>query len=134
MAAVLLPDGIPFPTPADNDRIGGWSLMYQMLVSGHWVIADSCPVLIETLPSLIRDDRNPEDCAESKYDHAPDSARYGLKSHLGSARKPISEIIQEKIKNISNYTQRYQEELRLRSELKQTTVVRRRSRHYSTWS
>ena len=32
---------------ASNDRIGGWQLIYQMLQTGEWQIADTCPRLIE---------------------------------------------------------------------------------------
>lgn len=80
-----MPPSIPRPSKADDDRVGGWMLMYQMLANGNWRIDASCVVLIECLPLLIRDTRegkNPEDCMDSMFDHAPDSARYGLKTRL----------------------------------------------------
>jgi hypothetical protein len=33
---VLVANGLPRPAPADDDRIGGWQLMYQMLESNAW--------------------------------------------------------------------------------------------------
>jgi len=36
---------------ASNDRIGGWQLMYQLLQTGEWQIADTCPRLIEAIPT-----------------------------------------------------------------------------------
>ncbi len=80
MGDIFASAGLPRPVPADNDRIGGWMLMYQMLDSGEWVIADSCPDLIRTLPELVRDESNIEDIAKRDGDDAADAARYGLKS------------------------------------------------------
>ena len=42
-----------------NDRLGGWQLMYQMLQKGEWQIADTCPKLIEAIPSRIHDEKRP---------------------------------------------------------------------------
>ena len=47
--------GLPRPAPADNDRVGGWMLMYQAMESDHWLIAENCTRLIENLPTLTRD-------------------------------------------------------------------------------
>jgi hypothetical protein len=93
IAAVMRERGLPPPVRADNDRIGGWQLLYQMLVSGHWKIAENCIILIESLPLLQRDEKHVEDVAESAVDHAPDSARYGLKTHLGNVQMPTDELV-----------------------------------------
>jgi len=77
---VLAANGLPRPAPADNDRIGGWQLMYQMLESDAWVIIDSCAKLIECIPQLVRDDRRQEDIRKVDGDDPADSARYGLVS------------------------------------------------------
>jgi hypothetical protein len=77
---VLAANGLPRPAPADNDRIGGWQLMYQMLESDAWVITDSCAKLIECIPQLVRDDRRQEDIRKVDGDDPADSARYGLVS------------------------------------------------------
>jgi phage terminase large subunit len=77
---VLIANGLPRPTPADDDRIGGWQLMYQMLESDAWVITDNCAKLIDCLPLLVRDDRRIEDIRKVDGDDAADSARYGLVS------------------------------------------------------
>ena len=37
-----------------NDRIGG-ELMYQMLQTGEWQIADTCPRLIEAIPTRMHE-------------------------------------------------------------------------------
>ncbi|PYT53888.1 MAG: hypothetical protein DMG43_07800 [Acidobacteria bacterium] len=77
---VLVPNGLPRPSPADDDRIGGWQLMYQLLESDSWVIAENCAKLIECLPQLVRDDRRVEDIRKVEGDDPADAARYGLVS------------------------------------------------------
>jgi len=77
---VLLANGLPRPAPADDDRIGGWQLMYQLLESDAWLITENCAKLIECLPLLVRDDRRPEDIRKVDGDDPADAARYGLVS------------------------------------------------------
>ena len=77
---VLIANGLPRPSPADDDRIGGWQLMYQLLESNAWVITDNCAKLIECLPQLVRDDRRSEDIRKVEGDDSADAARYGLVS------------------------------------------------------
>jgi hypothetical protein len=77
---VLVANGLPRPSPADDDRIGGWQLMYQLLESDSWVIAENCAKLIECLPQLVRDDRRIEDIRKVEGDDPADAARYGLVS------------------------------------------------------
>ena len=84
--------GFPRPVPADNDRVSGWMLMYEMLEADEWQIADSCPELIRTLPELVRDTVNVEDIAKREGDDAADAARYGLKTRAsGKIPKPPRE-------------------------------------------
>src|SRR6266478_2279200 len=54
---VLVANGLPRPSPADDDRIGGWQLMYQMLESNAWLITETCPKLIDCIPQLVRNFR-----------------------------------------------------------------------------
>jgi phage terminase large subunit len=80
LGEVLLANGLPRPTPADDDRIGGWQLMYQLLENDTWVIAENCVKLIECLPLLIRDEKRAEDIRKMDGDDPADAARYGLVS------------------------------------------------------
>jgi Terminase large subunit, T4likevirus-type, N-terminal len=80
LGEVLAQNGLPRPTPADDDRVGGWQLMYQMLENDEWVITENCRELIEGLPLLMRDDRRVEDARKMDGDDAADAARYGLVS------------------------------------------------------
>jgi phage terminase large subunit len=89
--------GLPRPTPADNDRVGGWMLMYQALEANLWLIAENCPRLIENLPTLTRDPANVEDTLKCDGDDPADSARYGLKSALEPGRAPAEVLAAERI-------------------------------------
>jgi phage terminase large subunit len=80
LGEVLVANGLPRPSPADDDRIGGWQLMYQLLESNAWVITDNCAKLIDSLPLLVRDDRRTEDIRKVEGDDSADAARYGLVS------------------------------------------------------
>jgi terminase large subunit-like protein len=101
---VLAEAGIPRPVLADNDRIGGARLLYQLLDADLLVIfEDQCPKLIECLPTLIHDELRPEDvlkvdAAEGSIGDDPyDSQRYGLKSMLGEAKVPIEVQLKERM-------------------------------------
>jgi hypothetical protein len=80
LGEVFTVNGLPRPTAADDDRIGGWQLMYQLLESDAWLISDNCAKLIDGLPLLVRDDDRVEDIRKVDGDDAADAARYGLVS------------------------------------------------------
>src|SRR5262249_45778077 len=88
---VLTANGSPRPTAADDDRIGGWQLMYQLLENDAWLITDHCAKLIECLPQLVRDDKRVEDIRKVDGDDAADAARYGLVSgsRLAGLSQPV---------------------------------------------
>jgi phage terminase large subunit len=77
---VLIANGLPRPAAADDDRIGGWQFMYQLLESNAWVITENCAKLIECMPTLVRDTSRVEDIRKMDGDDPADSARYGLVS------------------------------------------------------
>jgi Terminase large subunit, T4likevirus-type, N-terminal len=80
LGEVLAASGLPRPAPADDDRVGGWQLMYQLLESDSWLITENCAKLIDCLPQLVRDDRRVEDIRKVDGDDPADAARYGLVS------------------------------------------------------
>jgi hypothetical protein len=84
MGDVFVAVGLPRPTLADDDRVGGWMLMYQMLDAGEWLLTENCIELIRTLPNLVRDTARVEDVEKVDGDDPADAARYGLKSRFGS--------------------------------------------------
>jgi len=91
---------LPRPAPADNDRVGGWMLLYQLLETDHWVIADNCRALIDVLPTLLRDERHVEDVAKVEGDDPADAARYGLKSRLHPRTAPLETRILERMAQV----------------------------------
>jgi hypothetical protein len=102
MGDVFAAAGWPRPTPAEDDRIGGWMLMYQMLDAGEWHITENCSELIRVLPTLIRDPARIEDVEKMDGDDAADAARYGLKSRYaarraGMVRAPLEQRIAERV-------------------------------------
>jgi hypothetical protein len=80
MGDIFAAAGFPRPIPADNDRVGGWMLMYQMLDAAEWLLTENCIELIRTLPNLVRDTARVEDIEKMDGDDPADAARYGLKS------------------------------------------------------
>ena len=94
LSEVFTVNGLPRPAPADDDRVGGWQLMYQLLESDSWVITDNCAKLIECLPHLVRDESRSEDIRKVDGDDPADAARYGLVSGgrlagVGAAYAPL---------------------------------------------
>ena len=78
-------------TEASNDRIGGWQLMYEQLQKGEWLIADTCPKLIEAIPTRLHDDKRPGDLRKvpgDPLDDVADSARYGIYSFINASPRP----------------------------------------------
>lgn len=76
--------GITF-FPASNRRVDGWNLLHQYL---RWDVNNppkimyfkNCIDSIRTIPSLIHDDKKPEDLNTMGEDHAADCDRYFLAS------------------------------------------------------
>ena len=98
MGDVFAGAGFPRPIPADDDRVSGWMLMYQMLDAREWLLTDNCAELIRTLPILVRDPIRIEDIQKSDGDDAADAARYGLKSRYGIRRNiPADEPLEQRL-------------------------------------
>jgi phage terminase large subunit len=101
MGDIFADAGFPRPVPADDDRVSGWMLMYQMLDAGEWLITENCIELIRTLPTLVRDPARIEDIQKMEGDDPADAARYGLKSRHavggGHAQPPIEQRLAERV-------------------------------------
>jgi hypothetical protein len=102
MGDVFVAAGFPRPIPADNDRVGGWMLMYQMLDAGEWLLTENCVELIRTIPNLVRDPARVEDIEKMDGDDPADAARYGLKSRYGAGRSwqtspPLEQRVAERV-------------------------------------
>ena len=91
--------------PASNDRIGGWQRMYQMLQTGEWQIADTCPKLIEAIPTRLHDEKRPGDVLKvpgDPLDDVADDARYGIQTFINAqdGRKPVAVAVAERFETI----------------------------------
>ncbi|HKW64553.1 MAG TPA: terminase family protein [Candidatus Acidoferrum sp.] len=77
---IFVAHGLPRPSIADDDRVGGWQWMYQLLQTDSWLITDNCSELIQCLPNLVYGGDRKEDVRKMEGDDAADAARYGLVS------------------------------------------------------
>lgn len=125
--------GLPRPSMADNDRIGGWRLMHQLMDAGLWTInRDTCPQLVKCLPTLIRDDKHPgriEDVLKVDHtenqigDDPADSARYGLKTKYGEAQVPLEVRVKARLEALPvNMSQKMLQAERIVKEERKRTI------------
>jgi hypothetical protein len=78
-------NGVSFREAHKGTRIGGWTIMREMLNNASLervdkpglFVSDRCSYWLETVPFLSRSMRNPEDL-EGVCDHAADACRYGV--------------------------------------------------------
>jgi len=78
---------------ANNERINGWNLCRQYI--DHYEgqppklkVFSTCPNFIRTIPTLVHDDKKPEDLNTRGEDHHADQMRYFL-HYVGSPTKVI---------------------------------------------
>lgn len=85
----------------ENTRLDGWMNIRQHLIANMIQFTKSCKNLIRTLPELIYDKHNVEDCDTKKEDHAPDALRYGLMEISKNMQgfKGVSKINKSFVKN-----------------------------------
>lgn len=106
MNRVFRQEGFPLCTQASNDRIGGWTLMYDMLRDNKWIIGSNCTNLIECLPTLVRDEKKPEDVVKvnatstMRGDDEADAVRYAILSRLRPQQPPIESRIAQRVKEM----------------------------------
>jgi len=75
--------------------------MYQTLQTGQWQIADTCPKLIEAIPSRIHDEKRPGDVLKvpgDPLDDVADDVRYGIYTFITTAVKPLELRIAEAVR------------------------------------
>lgn len=68
MSRLFRADDFPMCSRANNRRVDGALLMYNMIDSGEWMILDSCPLLIRSLETRVRDEDNLEDVLKTDDD------------------------------------------------------------------
>jgi hypothetical protein len=86
---------------ADNDRVGGWQLIWSMLKSGELVICDNCTELLKAIPSRIHNKKKTGDIEKKpgdKLDDLMDALRYAVYTFIRAAIKPaeirVAEVMQ----------------------------------------
>lgn len=98
VAEIFAEQGIPL-VRARNDRVAGWLDMKEWLkpitdetgeMSAGLRVFRSCPHLIESIPALQFDEKNPSDCAAEPHEftHGPDAIRYFLAGRPAPAMTP----------------------------------------------
>jgi hypothetical protein len=80
---IYIDNGIEHIALGNNDRVQGWATFREYLKvpdegRPFLVFSDKCINAIETIPSLVRSNRNPEDVNTEGEDHIADAIRYGL--------------------------------------------------------
>ncbi len=78
---------------ANNERVNGWNLCRQYL--DHYAeqppklkVFSTCPNFIRTIPTLVHDEKRPEDLNTKGEDHHADQMRYFL-HYVGSPTKVV---------------------------------------------
>jgi hypothetical protein len=108
--------GIEHIVLGNNDRVQGWATFHEFLRvpdegEPYLRFTDNCVNCIETIPSLVRSNTNPEDVNTHGEDHIADAIRYGImfldKPYLRKERAVEKEWItrlrrQQKEKRVSN--------------------------------
>jgi hypothetical protein len=106
LVADALGPRIPKPHPCDSSpgvRLIRARLMSQVIEAGTWLISDACPKLIAAIPEMIRDPDHTEEMLKVDWNEATlgddpvDSAQMGLQWMIGSAVKPDSVKLEERI-------------------------------------
>lgn len=109
MLSDALGPAIPKPFPADSSpgvRLIRARLMSQVLHARTWLISDACPKLIEAIPSMINDEKKPEEMLKVDWNEATigddpvDSAGMGLQWMIGSTVKPDAVKLEEQFQSI----------------------------------
>jgi len=83
---------------ANKDRVNGWARMAQFLDTRRlgpdglpWMtFTPACENSISTIPTLVRDDKNPLDIKDGQPDHWGDSCRYGVMGRPALPDIPLS--------------------------------------------
>ena len=89
--------GLPPVSRAAQDRIGGASLMYNMLKNGELVFLDTCKEIVLAIPSLMRDPDSLDDVlkVDTRGDDCFDALRYGLYGMYSAKNKPEEDVVND---------------------------------------
>ena len=91
IAEIYQRNGVPDVMPSPKDRIAGWNLFHEYLRDDppKMTFFSTCTNSIRTIPTLIHDERKPEDLDTDGDDHVADAVSYTLQTlHEGFTEKP----------------------------------------------
>ena len=123
---------LPRPERANNRRVDGWRLCYTLFDTDGIAVLDNCPDVIDSIPKLMRDEKNIEDAQKEGHELFLDvceSFRYGVTSYSSEQSTPREVEMQRIIQAIPDNTQKYQRYLELTAKQANTivfTIPRRR--------
>lgn len=92
--------GVVLRPAKKGDRLSGWELMRRLLADAGkedkagLYISERCSYWLQTVPTLPRDPRRPEDLDSRSADHAADATRYGVLAEGGNR------VYEQKIKGL----------------------------------
>ena len=118
MGDVLVEYELPRPERANNRRVDGWRLCYTLLDTDYIAVLDSCPDVVDSIPRLMRDERNVEDAHKEGHELFLDvceSFRYGVMSYASEQEIPKEVLYQREIMEIKDNTAKYMRYLQLTS-------------------
>jgi hypothetical protein len=97
MGQIFQQNGLPYPSPADDNRKQGAQALYEGMKAQELEIDPSCKGLLEVIPMITTSEDDPEEIEKFDGDDAWDSARYGYKSRQSAGKKPLQEKVHEKV-------------------------------------
>jgi len=118
MGDVFVEYELPRPERANNRRVDGWRLCYTLLDTDTVAVLDNCPDVIDSIPKLMRDERNIEDAVKEGNELFLDvceSFRYGVMSYASEQQIPREILMQREIQAIPDNQQKYMRYLKLTS-------------------
>ena len=126
MGDIFVQYDLPRPERANNRRVDGWRLCYTLLDTDGLAVLDNCPDVIDSIPKLMRDEKNIEDAHKEGNDLFLDvceSFRYGVMSYGSEQSTPREVELQRIIQAIPDNTQKYQRYLELISRPRLADIV-----------
>src|SRR6516225_1833802 len=91
MGDIFVQYDLPRPERANNRRVDGWRLCYTLLDTDGLAVLDNCVDVIDSIPKLMRDEKNVEDAQKEGNELFLDvceSFRYGVMSYGSEQATP----------------------------------------------
>lgn len=95
---------LPAVSRGTTDRVGRATFLYEKLSAGEFVVLDSCPQVIASIPSAVRNDKKLEDILKvpTDADDVIDALLIGLFGQLRNRAKPEALKTTERIASIKD--------------------------------